>query len=559
MKSASAKSNDADILARVREEATRRRRLKQQGGYDPATGPGWLSFREFVDRVNPRYRWYRHCEMLAGVLQRVADGHIKRLLVFEPPRHGKTEAVSKLFSAYWLYRNSDKWVGLCSYGADLAYTMSRAARDNFIRAGGEIRSDAAAVKHWETTGRGGMWATGVGGPATGKGFGLGIIDDPLKNAEEAASETIRAKQLDWYRSTFYTREDPNKDGKPDGAIIVIQTRWNEADLSGQLLAEEAGDEDHERWHIVNFAAIAELEPQEFPATCTVEPDWRQPGEALCPERRPVEKLHRIRDRIGGYYFAALYQQRPRPDEGTLFPSAWPIVEAVPINSDYVRYWDKAGTDDKGDYSAGVLMAQAPDGRYFIADVVRGRWSAATREAVILQTAKFDGRNISVRVEQEPGSSGKESGENTVRMLAGWDAKAETVTGDKITRARPFAAQAEVGNVSLIKGDWNRAFVDELRSFPHGAHDDQVDAASGAFNKLSLMPRSLGITGAVRVPVERRLPPGPRPLDTRSSVTYDQWNDKDRGFSAPEDQNLSEIAEVHDRHFGSVPKRKFYGR
>ncbi|RME24447.1 MAG: terminase, partial [Candidatus Zixiibacteriota bacterium] len=163
-----------------------------------------LTFREYIQRVNPRFKFYRHIEKLIAVLQRVADGEINRLMVFMPPRHGKSETVSRLFSAYYLYKHPERWVGINSYAAELAYTLSRNARENYVAGGGALKNDAAAVKHWETGKNGGLWAAGVGGPITGKGFHLGIIDDPLKNAEEAASDTIRAKQKDWYRSTFST-------------------------------------------------------------------------------------------------------------------------------------------------------------------------------------------------------------------------------------------------------------------------------------------------------------------------------------------------------------------
>jgi hypothetical protein len=209
------------------------------------------SFREFVSRVNPRYRWYRHCEVLAGVLQRVADGEIDRLLIFMPPRHGKSECVSRLFSAYYLSRFPDRWVGVNSYGADLAYTLSRSARENYARFGGTISGDSSAVKHWETGRGGGLWAAGVGGPITGKGWSLGIIDDPLKNAEEANSPLIRAKHKEWYGSTFYTREEPG------GAIIGVMTRWHEDDLFGWLLEESTrgGDE----WFVISMPAVGDDE------------------------------------------------------------------------------------------------------------------------------------------------------------------------------------------------------------------------------------------------------------------------------------------------------------
>lgn len=459
------------------------RRLDPDGG--GAEPP--LTFRQYVDRVRPGYRWYRHCEKLADLLQRVADDDLKRLMVFMPPRHGKSELVSRLFTGYYLYRHPTRWVGINSYGAELAYTLSRAARAYYLEAGGRVADDAAAVKHWETGRGGGLWAAGVGGPITGKGFHLGVIDDPLKNAEEAESEAIRAKQKEWYGPTFYTREEPTSPTDPHGAVVVIQTRWHEDDLAGWLLAEEAGeDADPERWHVVSMEAIKEADPPRLPPTCTLEPDWREPGEALCPERRPLSKLKQIAKRIGARIFSALFQQRPTPAGGGLF-TTFPVLHAMPPALRRVRYWDKAATQGGGDYSVGVLMALTTDGRFVVEHVVRGQWSAAERERVIKDTAAVDGRSVHVWVEQEPGSSGKESAENTVKMLAGYVCQVDRVTGDKETRARPLAAQAEVGNVCLLQAEWNRAFADEASVFPNGRHDDQVDAASGAFNKLVLVP------------------------------------------------------------------------
>lgn len=450
-----------------------------------------LSFVDWVSRVRPRFVWYRHARAIAGVLQRVADGRLSRVMIFCEPRIGKSEEISRLFSAYYLYRYPERFVGLNSYAAALAYTLSRAARDNYRASGGSVRTDSDAVGHWETPEGGGMWAAGVGGPITGKGFHLGIIDDALKNAEEAASETIREGHKEWYKSTFYTREEP------DGAIVIVMTRWHEDDLAGWLLAqEEAEAEEHdgepERWHIVNLAAIAEEERPAFPATCTLEPDWRQPGEACCPERHPLAKLRKIARRVGTYFWSALYQQRPTPPGGLMFARAkLATVDALPVGCRFVRYWDKAGTEGgTGAESAGVLLAETPERGYIVADVISGRWSALDRETVILETAKSDRATygpLATWHEQEPGSGGKESAQSTNRNLAGYDVHSETVTGDKVTRARPFAAQVEAGNVRLLRGAWNPSYVEQLVAFPNGRLKDKVDASSGAFNKLSLVP------------------------------------------------------------------------
>lgn len=441
-----------------------------------------LSFRAFVDRVNPRFIWYDHCVRLAAVLQRVADGELTRVIIAEPPRHGKSEQVSRLFSAYYLYRHPERFVGLTSYAADLATTLSRSARDNYRRGGGVLREDAAAIKHWETGLGGGMWAAGFGGPVTGKGGHLLIVDDPVKNAEEAASEVIGQKNRDWYRSTLYTRLEPG------GAVILMQTRWpGPGDLIGFMLEEESGEEP-EAWHVVSFEAEKEAELLKIPPTCTLEPDPREVGEPLCPERYPLDRLRKIAETLGPFFYAALFQQRPRPREGVMFPrDRATIVDALPADAtDHLRYWDKAGTEGGGKRTAGVRMCRV-GGKFYVVDVAKAHLGAERRQALMRQTAEIDGTGVRIFSEQEPGSGGKESAENDVKLLAGFMIQVDKVTGDKTTRADPLAAQWQAGNVCLVRGAWNKAYLDELEAFPFGNFKDQADASSGAFNKLTLGP------------------------------------------------------------------------
>lgn len=451
-----------------------------------------ISFETFISRVNPRYRLYPYLEQLAGLLQRVADDELTRLMIFAPPRHGKSELVSRLFAAYYLYRHPARWIGLTSYAAELAYTLSRNARDNYQRGGGALRPDVAAVKHWETTAGGGLWAGGVGGPITGKGYHLGIIDDPVKNAEDANSPVMRAAQWDWYQSTFYTRQEPA------AAIVVIQTRWHEDDLSGRILANEEAEP--ERWHIAHLEAIKEATPPMYAPTLHVMPDPRQPGEALAPKRYTAEKLRQIGNRIGSYYFGALYQQTPHTRGGDMFQVAKIVlVDSVSQPQRIVRYWDKAGTRDGGAYTAGVLMAWVGD-VYAVLDLVMGQWEPATRERVISQTLVSDRAlygHVTTYIEQEPGSGGKESAEATIRANAGFTVLADRPVGDKVLRAEPFAAQVNIGNVVLLRGEWNQRYLDILTAFPRGAIKDPVDASSGAFSKLAktavALPQQIGQT------------------------------------------------------------------
>ena len=263
------------------------------------------------------------------------------------------------------------------------------------------------------------------------------------------------------------------------------TRWHEDDLAGRLLSDQ-GD----RWRVLRFPALAETQEERDEGARLLglpagEPDLlgRAPGEALCPQRFSAEALAEIRRDVGAQVWSAEYQGLPRPLEGALFRRAWfGVVNAVPGAAARVRYWDKAATPG-GDYTAGVLLGMQ-EGRYLVLDVVRGQWSSHEREQVIRRTAEQDGRGVEIWLEQEPGSAGKDSAAATLRALAGFNAHAAPVTGDKVTRALPFAAQAEAGNVALLRAAWNAAYLDELCAFPSGAHDDQVDASSGAFNRLA---------------------------------------------------------------------------
>lgn len=435
-----------------------------------------LLFRDAVDLVYPRYQWYRHCEVLGDVLQRVADGKIKRLMVFAPPRHGKSQLVSKIFPGYLAYRFPEKWVGLNSYSAELSYTFSRASRDSYSELGGVMRSDASAVKNWETPFLGGCWAAGVGGPITGKGFGsAGIIDDPLKNAQEAMSSVIKRGHQDWYGSTFYTR------GEPEAPIILVMTRWAEDDLAGWILKQELEDEP-ECWHIVNFEALKEDAPPKFPETCTVEPDWRKAGEALCPERFTVEKLLKLKKRLGTYYFNALYQQRPAPLEGGAFKrNWWKFYKQLPSDFDLiVQSWDCTFKDSNdSDFVVGQVWGRK-DSNFFLIDQVRDRMDIiATMQAIRTMSAKHP--RASAKLVED-----KANGTAVISLLSREIPGLIAVEpeGGKLVRAVAIAPYAESGNIFLPDptiAPWIHDYQEEFASFPNAAHDDQVDATSQAIN------------------------------------------------------------------------------
>lgn len=428
--------------------------------------------------------------LIACFLNQVVAGTIRRLMILAPPQHGKSELTSVRLPAYYLAQHSDDLIILASYAAALAESKSRQARAviesaDYRRLYPEIttRRDSRAVNHWQLAGhRGGLLAVGVGGPITGHGTPLGIIDDPVENWEQAQSKTYRDSRWEWYRSTFRTRVWEG------GAIVLIMTRWHEDDLAGRLLAEQA-----DAWTVLRLPAVAETQEERNKAHERMglpqgqpDPLGRAPGEPLSPGRYSAQALAELKRDVGSRVWQAEYQGAPSPLEGSRLKRSWfQIVEAAPAEGvSWCRYWDRAATAGDGDYSVGVLMGRDAQGVYWIKDVVRGQWESAERDRVIVQTAALDGVEVPIRFEQEPGSSGVDSARALIKRLAGYNVRADRVTGDKGVRAEPLAAQAEAGNVRLIRGRWNAAWLDEIAAYPNGANDDQLDATSGAFNQLA---------------------------------------------------------------------------
>lgn len=252
----------------------------------------------------------KHLLILNEALMKVANRSISRLLITMPPRHGKSMMTSEVFPAWYLGHHPDHRLMLASYEADFAADWGRKARGLLAEFGAEhfgikISAESSAAKHWEIAGhRGGMVTAGVGGAMTGKGAHVLIIDDPIKNAEEANSFIMRQKVWDWYLSTAYTRLEP------DGAAIVIQTRWHDDDLAGRLLKAQA--EEGDQWTVIDFPAIA-LENDGM---------GREPGEPLWPNRYDRERLAKIEETVGPYVWSSLYQQQPPTKQGKIFDPAW---------------------------------------------------------------------------------------------------------------------------------------------------------------------------------------------------------------------------------------------
>jgi predicted phage terminase large subunit-like protein len=426
--------------------------------------PNVPAFYDWLHLVTPGWSWdWEHLSYVREYLEGITRGDIEKLMLFLPPRHGKSEMVTIRYASWFLEKSPQKRVIIGAYNQTLANKFSRKAR-RISRDRIAISTERTAVEDWETEAGGGLRAIGVGGGITGQGGDLIIIDDPVKNREEANSLTYRNKVWDWYTDDLYTRREPN------AKMILIMTRWHEDDLAGRILASDDGP----NWTVISLPAIAE----------DGDDMDRELGAPLCPERYDLDALHDIKTAIGSRSFAALFQQRPVEQEGDIFKRSWfKFADASPADAQWVRYWDKGASTD-GDPTVGVKMGRSPDGLYYVADVVRGQWTTNERDRVIRQTAELDGGEVAIYLEQEPGSSGVDSVNYLIRQLAGYAVRADKVTGSKQVRAEPFAAQMEAGNVYLIRGRWNNEYIDELCTFPNGTHDDQVDGSSGSFAQLA---------------------------------------------------------------------------
>jgi hypothetical protein len=458
-----------------------------------------MTFREFVDHVNPRFVWHRHNIEVGEVLQDIADGKYglhARVIIEEPPRHGKTEQVSRLFPAYWLYRFPDNEIGLTTYGSDLAYSISNAAKGYYVAATSDRAEerevlDVTAARQWVNTRGGSMWATGIGGPATGKGWHLGIIDDPVKNAEESQSEAIGTRNWEWFQSVFYTREAA---GDVQTALIVMHTRWpGPGDLIGRILeAEREDDEEQEHWHIVHLSAIKEATQPEFPPSCTVHPDWRAPGEALCPARFDEKRLAKIKRRVGSYFWSSIYQQEPRPREGGAFKEAWfRFIELDELRPGLdIRYWD-LGASEKGaggDPTVGVRIRYHGPRDLTIIHVLRIFKTPKKRDNDIRTTAESDGLACIQFGPQDPAAAGKAEADHFRELLEGFRRYTEPVGGNIEILSGPYQSALEGGDIKLVRGNWNKTFINEHLEAWTGSHDDQIWAAANAYLKAVNMNR-----------------------------------------------------------------------
>ena len=440
---------------------------------------------EFISEFHPKYQagWvhYDICAKLEKFMADVAAGKSPRLMILMPPRHGKSQIASKLFPA-WLLGHHPGWeVMATSYNLSLALDFSREVR-------GVIRSEAykqlfphtklsaeyQAAEAWKLqsetgVGAGGYIAAGIGGPITGKGAHVLIIDDPVKNAEEADSPEMREKNWNWYNSTAYTRLAPG------GGVLIIQTWWHDDDLAGRVQQMMAEDSEADQFEIVKYPAIAE-EDEEF----------RLKGEPLHPERYNLEQLLKIQRQLGGpagRWWSALYQQNPVPQEGANFKASdfmWYTERPYLGNCHLYGSWDFAiGEKRTNDWTVGIIAAFDPDGRIWILHMERYRSSDQPRTADMIINMYQDWENVRLIAVEDgqiwKGVSSHFEAKKRSRNIYPTIMPLTPLT-DKIIRAQPLQGMMQSHMVYFPKNaEWAGTMKKELLRFPGGIHDDMVDA------------------------------------------------------------------------------------
>lgn len=432
---------------------------------------------DFTEYTFPQYRAAEHHRLIAEKLEAIERGEIQRLMIFMPPRHGKSELATKRFPAWFLGRNPDRQVIQASYNSDLAKDFGRQVRNIFqerrfqnVFQSVELAPDSKAADRWNTNKGGAYVAAGVGTAVTGRGADILIIDDPLKDREEAESETRRETVWNWYTSTAYTRLQGMR------AEILVQTRWHEDDLAGRLLEAEA--KGGKKWDKL------------------ILPAEMSNGGALWPERFPIEVLQEIKQTIGVRDWASLYQQDPTPDDGTFFLKAWFLRHSEkPEKLHIYGCSDYAVTEGGGDYTEHGIFGVDAKGRIYQLDWWHGQTSAdewIDRKLDLIRkwrpVAWFGEAGV-IQKAVEP-MLRRRMIETGTRCRMEWLASIH----DKPTRARGFQSRAAMGEVSLMENEQGERVLKQLLTFPAGKHDDAVDVCG-------MIGRALDMAHPAIVPLE----------------------------------------------------------
>ncbi len=436
----------------------RLRTLAQERSQRLAARSSLIGFTEYTLK---KYRAAPHHRQIAEALEAVERGEIERLMIFMPPRHGKSELASRRFPAWYLGRHPEREIIAAGYGERFAEEFGRDVRNlvsgrDFSRAfpGVQLAADSQASGRWHTSQGGAYRAAGVGSGITGRGANLFVIDDPIKGHEEAESQIIRDKIWHWYLSDVYTRlESPH-------AVVIIQTRWHWDDLAGRLLNEQGSGGD--QWTVLDHPAI------------------NAKGEALWPEpdRFPLHRLEHIRSVVGPRIWNSLYQQTPTPDEGDIFRREWfKYYDRVPAHLRTYGASDYAVTADGGDYTVHLVCGVDPEDDIYLLDV----WREQTAADVWIDTY------LALADKHRPLMWAGEKGQ-IEKAIGPFLAKRSRERGiyqqlklyasatDKPTRARSISARMANGKVYFPRAaPWLALFESELLQFPAGVTDDQVDA------------------------------------------------------------------------------------
>lgn len=419
--------------------------------------------------------------MVDRALMEMETGSIDRLMVFMPPRHGKSYLISQHYPAWYLGTHPDNKVIMTSHTHSLASGFSAAARDLLIEYGPEhfgveVSKDVRSKEEWQIEGhRGGLKAAGVGGPIVGSGADLFIIDDPVKNDEQAISPVYREKVWNWWQSTASTRLEPH------GRVALMNTRWHDDDLAGRLLKHEGRVEDGGRWTVLSLPAIAEQNDQM----------GREPGEPLWPERWPLRVLEQTRKDKTDYWWAAMYQQRP----GQFGESSWPAEYFEGLWADQwptefkasAMALDPAMGKDKtrGDYQA-IVFAGLLNGIVYVdarlirvpppelVDVALSWWTSCKPNAFTCEANGFQDLLGGMLNEK-------------TRELGLFDCicMPDVAVGNKEIRIeREITPLLARDKLRLRKGSpHTQLLFDQMRSFPNADHDDGPDALALAIKTL----------------------------------------------------------------------------
>lgn len=424
-----------------------------------------------------------HIDAICQHLEAVTAGRINRLLINVPPGSSKSLLVSVMWQAWeWGPRGLASMRYLTtSFNDGPVKRDTRKCRDLMLSdwyrsLWPEVELNRTGETSFSNTATGTREGVPFGSLTSQRGDRL-VIDDP-HSTETAESSADRLATTRKFREGAQNRLNDQE----QSAIVVIMQRLHEEDVSGVIAS--VGME------YVHLMLPMEFEPERV---CTTGIGFTDPrsveGELLDPVRFPRDAVEKLKRDMGSYAYAGQYQQRPAPRSGGMFQRGdFEIVDAVPAGGKRCRAWDFAASKEKPgkqpDWTVGLRMLYV-GGTFYVEHVERGRWSPGEVEKKLKNTATQDGIAVTIRMPQDPGAAGKADAETKVKLLVGYRSKVAPVSGEKATRAQPAAAQAEAGNVKLVRGSWNAAFLDEVCTFPSGQFDDQVDAFADALNELAL--------------------------------------------------------------------------